>query len=202
VLIEWLIDGLGEWCESCLLELYDHGHRYQDEMLTVIDELYQDLGNEVEELHAVKAPNFCEDSTVQECIATLQGSPIHDLDSSIALFHKKAKLVNEVNGQLDEIEALPIKVYSTCRACSPQRMITISPQTNNGKAKPHAATEISSGWRPPLVWINMNLQSVLLGPGYRRLLRDITSLQVVFAFLRRPYSRPSSLPMQGERCAA
>ena len=46
-LMDWLYQGLGESCPSCLQGLYESGGRYQDALLETIHELYQDVGSKI-----------------------------------------------------------------------------------------------------------------------------------------------------------
>jgi len=104
-LMDWVYQGFGEWCESCLKELYDGAHRYHDEMLEVVDELYRDLGDtEQAELERGKRPQGCAGLSIPACIASLKAEQPGDVKSSIELYRRKALLVDDLQQRLDRLE--------------------------------------------------------------------------------------------------
>ena len=115
-LVDWLYQGLGESCPSCLQGLYESGGRYQDALLDTIHDLYQDLGSEVPAIHTVQRPARCEGRSVPACMAMLRATHPTDLDATIALVRAKAAFVDTVNSQLDEFQAPKLRAYMTCRA--------------------------------------------------------------------------------------
>ncbi len=115
-LLDWLYQGLGESCPSCLQSLYESGGRYQDALLETIHELYQDVGNEVPEIRAVQRPARCEGFSVPACMAALRAERPKDLDATIALVRAKAAFVDTVNSQLDAMQTPHLRAYMTCRA--------------------------------------------------------------------------------------
>ena len=115
-LMDWLYEGLGESCPSCLQGLYASGGRYQDALLETIHELYQDLGSKVPEMHAVRRPARCEGRSVPACMAMLRAAQPTDLDQTIALVRAKAAFVDTVNIELDLLQAPQLRAYMTCRA--------------------------------------------------------------------------------------
>jgi hypothetical protein len=115
-LIDWLYEGLGESCPSCLQSLYESGGRYQDALLETIHQLYQDLGSEVPAMHTVRRPARCEGRSVPACMAMLRAAHPTDVDATIALVRAKAAFVDTVNSQLDELQEPKLRAYMTCRA--------------------------------------------------------------------------------------
>jgi hypothetical protein len=115
-LMDWLYQGLGESCPSCLQGLYESGGRYQDALLETIHELYQDVGSEIPALHTVRRPARCEGRSVPACMAMLRATHPTDLDATIALVRAKAAFVDTVNGELDLLQAPQLRAYMTCRA--------------------------------------------------------------------------------------
>jgi hypothetical protein len=115
-LMDWLYQGLGESCPSCLQGLYESGGRYQDALLETIHELYQDVGSQIPALHAVQRPARCEGRSVPACMAMLRATHPTDLDATIALVRAKAAFVDTVNGELDLLQAPQLRAYMTCRA--------------------------------------------------------------------------------------
>ncbi len=95
---------------------YEAAHPYKDALLEVIIELYDDLGNTVDELSRIRPPAFCGDESVRDCAASLRAAKWDFLASSIALYRKKAAFVDSIERQLDEIEDPRAKGYMTCRA--------------------------------------------------------------------------------------
>lgn len=115
-LVDWLYEGLGESCPSCLQSLYESGGRYQDALLETIHDLYEDLGSEIPEIHAVRRPARCEGLSVPACMAMLRATHPTDLQATISLVRAKAAFVDTVNSQLDEMQAPKLRAYMTCRA--------------------------------------------------------------------------------------
>jgi len=115
-LMQWLYEGLGESCESCMQLLYESGMRYQDALLEAIDELYQDFFAEVPEVRVLRAPASCGTDPLVVCMARLRNARAADLNGTIALFRKKAELVAAVDDQLDDIEDPRVRNYMACRA--------------------------------------------------------------------------------------
>ena len=115
-LMDWLYEGLGESCPSCLQGLYESGGRYQDELLETIHDLYQDLRSTIPAIHDVKRPARCEGRSVPACMAVLRATHPTDLQGTIDLVRAKAAFVDTVNSQLDELQEPRLRAYMTCRA--------------------------------------------------------------------------------------
>jgi hypothetical protein len=115
-LVDWLYQGLGESCPTCLQGLYASGGRYQDALLETIHDLYQDLGSRIPAIHDVQRPARCEGRSVPACMAMLRASHPTDLQGTIDLVRAKAAFVDTVNSQLDELQAPQLRAYMTCRA--------------------------------------------------------------------------------------
>jgi len=114
-LVEWLFSGILEHTESGKQTLYESGHRYQDGMLEIIIELYDDLGGQVQDLSRVILPAFCEGKSVRDCASSLRSAKHDTLDSTIEVFRKKATFVDVVGEQLEDIEDPRLKGYMVCR---------------------------------------------------------------------------------------
>ena len=121
-LMDWLFEGLGEWCASCLHSLYESGMRYQDALLETIDQLYTNFEDRVPEVRALRAPPACGEGTVSECVARLRATTVDDLDGAIRLFRLKAKVVDALNQQFDALKDSRVRAYMTCRAVASARI--------------------------------------------------------------------------------
>lgn len=115
-LLGWLYEGLGEWCKSCQAKMYEHGGRYQDEMLTAIDEARNDLGDETFGSNMLQLPAFCNNQGPARCIASMRAERPEGLDATIALFRRKSLMVDTLSAHLDNIADRRAKAYFTCRA--------------------------------------------------------------------------------------
>jgi hypothetical protein len=115
-LFDWLYEGLGDWCRPCLESLYESGLRYQDVLMTAIDQFYQDFFAAVPEVAALRPPAFCGTPSVPVCIAKLRAARPADLEGSIKLFRERARFVDTINMQLDKLENPRIRNYMACRA--------------------------------------------------------------------------------------
>ena len=115
-LFEWLYEGLGDWCKPCLQSLYESGLRYQDVLLTAIDQFYQDFWTDEPEVAALRAPASCGTPSVPVCIAKLRAAPPTDLDAAMKLFRERAQFVDALNTQLDTLQKPRIRNYMACRA--------------------------------------------------------------------------------------
>ena len=115
-LVGWLLKGQGEWCGWCRQRLYASAHQYQDSLLEVISELYDDMAGAVPELDQMALPAGCAGHSLRDCIATLRAAPYDDVASTIAVFHQKAALVDALSAQLDNLTSPQVKAYMTCRA--------------------------------------------------------------------------------------
>ncbi len=115
-LMDWLYEGLGDWCRSCLQGLYESGLRYQDAMMTAIDQFYLDLRLDVPEVRAIGTPEMCRGESVPICIARLRAASATDLEGTIALFRRRAEFIDEMNHRLDALSDPRVRNYMTCRA--------------------------------------------------------------------------------------
>lgn len=114
-LVDWIFAGLADYSEAAKQELYESAHRYQDGMLQIIVELYDDLGAQVPDLSRVKAPVFCAGENVRDCAASLRAAKYNTLSSTIEIFRKKAAFVDVVGDQLEEIDDPRLDGYMVCR---------------------------------------------------------------------------------------
>ena len=115
-LMEWLYEGLGESCASCLQSLYESGMRYQDAMLETIVTLYHDFWTEVPEVSAMRDPASCGEHSVPVCIGRLRAERPTTLADTISLFRRRAQFIDAMNSQLDGLKDPRVRSYMTCRA--------------------------------------------------------------------------------------
>jgi hypothetical protein len=115
-LMDWLYEGLGEWCQPCLQALYESGMRYQDAMLEAITQFYLDLRLEVPEVAALGHTSSCAGETLPVCVARLRAANAADTDGTIELFRRRARFIDEMNGKLDGLSDPRVRNYMACRA--------------------------------------------------------------------------------------
>lgn len=115
-LFDWLYEGLGDWCKPCLQSLYESGLRYQDVLMTAIDQFYQDFFATVPEVAALRPPASCGTPSVPVCIAKLRSAHPADLEGSIKLFRERAQFIDSLNTQFDKLQNPRIRNYMACRA--------------------------------------------------------------------------------------
>lgn len=115
-LMEWLYEGFGESCASCLQSLYESGMRYQDAMLETIVTLYHDFWTEVPEVSAMRVPVSCGEHSVPVCIGRLRAERPATLEETISLFRRRAQFIDAMNSQLDNLKDPRLRSYMTCRA--------------------------------------------------------------------------------------
>jgi hypothetical protein len=112
---EWLLAHFDQSCEGCLRLLFDHAHRYQDQLLATIAQMEADIGADAG-LDAVELPGACAGRRVEACAAQLRQGEAADLPGHIAQFREKARVVDRVNEHLDDLSGTRAKAYMTCRA--------------------------------------------------------------------------------------
>jgi hypothetical protein len=115
-MMDWLYEGLGEWCRPCLQALYESGMRYQDAMMKAIEQFYLDLRLEVPEVLAIGRPAACGGESVPVCTARLRAASASDLEGTIALFRKRARFIDEMNEAMDALTDPRVRNYMACRA--------------------------------------------------------------------------------------
>jgi hypothetical protein len=115
-LMDWLYEGLGEWCRPCLQTLYESGMRYQDVLMTAIDQFYLDLRLDVPEVRAIGTPPSCGGETVPVCVSRLRAQRAATLDETIALFRKRARFIDEMNDRMYTLTDPRVRNYMACRA--------------------------------------------------------------------------------------
>lgn len=114
-LVEWLFEGIFEKSEAGKQKLYESAHRYQDGMLEIIIETYNDLGGRVQDLSRVNPPALCDGENVPDCAASLRAAKFDNLSSTIETFRQKANFVDFVGDQLEEIDDPRLDGYMVCR---------------------------------------------------------------------------------------
>jgi len=114
-LFDWLFEGILENSEAGKQKLYQSAHRYQDGMLEIIIETFDDLGGQVQDLCRVHPPAFCHGENVRDCASSLRAAEFDTLESTIETFRMKAAFVDFVGEQLEEIDDPRLKGYMVCR---------------------------------------------------------------------------------------
>jgi hypothetical protein len=132
-LFDWLYEGLGDWCRPCLQRLYESGMRYQDAMLDAIDQFYRDFDAVSPQVRALKTTPWCGQLPVPACIEALRAQKPADLAATIDLFREKARLVDSVNRQFDELTDPRVRAYMTCRAVASAKIdYDLTPEDKRG----------------------------------------------------------------------
>ena len=121
-LFEWLYEGLGDNCQSCLQSLYESGMRYQDALLETIVTLYHDFWTTVPEVRALGDPDTCGEYALPVCIGRLRAERPQTLEQTIDLFRRRAHFIDTVNSQFDGLRDPRVRTYMTCRAVLSARM--------------------------------------------------------------------------------
>jgi hypothetical protein len=114
-LVDWLFEGVFEKSEAGRRKLYQSAHHYQDGMLEIIMEVFDDLGGRVQELSRVNLPAFCHGQSVRDCASFLRAAEFDTLESTIETFRLKAAFVDFVGEQLAEINDPRLEAYMVCR---------------------------------------------------------------------------------------
>ncbi|MCM5570077.1 hypothetical protein M6I34_06120 [Burkholderiaceae bacterium FT117] len=115
-LLEWLFEGLGEWCRPCQQALYESGMRYQDALLETAYQLHADFSDRLPEVAAMRVPSTCGTQSLPACIVGLRSETPRDLEGTIELFRRKAGLVDALNHQFDGLKDPRVRAYMACRA--------------------------------------------------------------------------------------
>lgn len=115
-LFEWIREQFYETCEGCRATLFEHGHRYQDLMLTEIRQARRDLGRDGAALDDVEMPPVCTARDLAGCVDVLLALRPADDAARIDQFRMKAELVDHVNLRLDQLRSPRARAYMTCRA--------------------------------------------------------------------------------------
>jgi hypothetical protein len=114
-LVGWLFEGILGNTEAGKQKLYESAHRYQDGMLEIIIETFDDLGGQVQDLSRVNPPAFCDGQNVRDCASSLRAAKYDTLPSTVETFRQKAAFVDFVGDQLEEIDDPRLDGYMVCR---------------------------------------------------------------------------------------
>lgn len=112
----WLREALVSDCESCQVSRYEHAQSYQNEMLTTLAEVSRHLGSAAHRLHEVQLPQWCGTTDYMRCSQALLDEKPANFGEHIALFRRKAELVNVLGSHLDDLQSPQARAYMTCRA--------------------------------------------------------------------------------------
>jgi hypothetical protein len=115
-LLEWLVAGLGPVCTACDEILYEHGQRYQNELILALLQLDTDLGRAVSGLSRLELPSFCGSAGFRDCANQLLSEGADGGAQHSNLFRRKAAFVDAVSSHLDDLQNHLAKSYMTCRA--------------------------------------------------------------------------------------
>jgi hypothetical protein len=115
-LVQWALEALEPACESCQEPLYDHAQSYLDAMLDAVTQLSSHLGQRAHQLYSVGLPAWCGDSDFIGCAKSLQATRADGFAAHVALFRRKATLVDLLSGHLDRLDSPQAAAYMTCRA--------------------------------------------------------------------------------------
>lgn len=115
-LVEWLLESFSAFCETCEDLLYEHAQRYQDELLTVLIQVSDDLGRDAHRLHQLDLPLWCDGRDYADCAKILMTTRAEGHRAQVELFRRKARLVSMLNDHLDQLDSPRAKAYMTCRA--------------------------------------------------------------------------------------
>lgn len=121
-LVEWAVAALAPLCESCERPLYQHALAYQDALLDAIAQLAAHLRPDVHRLHEARLPAWCGTAGALDCIRTLQSEQAADAGAEVALFRRKATLVDALSAHLDTLQSPEASGYMTCRAVHAARI--------------------------------------------------------------------------------
>jgi hypothetical protein len=115
-IVQWALATFSPACEQCETPLYEHAQSYLDAMLEAMVQLARDLGNSAHQLYSLELPPWCGDSDFIECAGSLQSRRPQGFADNVALFRRKAALVDLLSGHLDRLDAPQSAAYMTCRA--------------------------------------------------------------------------------------
>jgi hypothetical protein len=115
-IVQWALEALGPACESCQEPLYDHAQAYLDAMLDAVTQLSSHLGQRAHQLYDVGLPSWCGDTDFIGCATSLRATRADGFAANVALFRRKATLVDLLSGHLDRLDSPQAAAYMTCRA--------------------------------------------------------------------------------------
>jgi hypothetical protein len=115
-LFEWMVEALAPVCETCEQPLFRHAQAYQDAMLETILQLASHLGSRAHRLHEVRLPAWCDGADFFDCSRRLQAASADGFASHVALFRRKAQLVDLLSNHLDDLRSPQAGAYMACRA--------------------------------------------------------------------------------------
>ncbi len=115
-LVQWALEALEPACESCQEPLFDHAQSYLDAMLDALTQLPSHLGQRAHQLYSIALPAWCGDTDFIGCAKSLQATRAEGFSANVALFRRKATLVDLLSGHLDRLDSPQAAAYMTCRA--------------------------------------------------------------------------------------
>jgi hypothetical protein len=115
-IVQWALEALGPACEFCQEPLYEHAQAYLDAMLDAVTQLSSHLGQRAHQLYDVGLPPWCGDTDFIGCAQSLQATRADGFAANVALFRRKAALVDLLSGHLDRLDSPQAAAYMTCRA--------------------------------------------------------------------------------------
>lgn len=115
-LLSFLRARLQSDCEACDADRYRRAGEYQNQMLEVLLETGRQVPAAEHRLHSVKLPDFCAAQGWEVCAQALMAEQADDAKGALALFRRKARLVDLLSTQLDRVHEPRARAYMTCRA--------------------------------------------------------------------------------------
>lgn len=121
-LIDWAVSALAPVCERCGQLLCEHAHAHQDAMLDAIMQVAHQLGPDAHRLCETRLPAWCGGADFIGCVQAQQGGRPQGFAEQMALFRRKAVLVDVLGSQLDDLRSPQALACMTCRAVQAARI--------------------------------------------------------------------------------
>lgn len=103
-------------CEACDADRYQRAGEYQNQMLEVLLETGRQVAAAEHRLDQVRLPAFCEGQSWEDCAQRLMAQQAEGAAGWLALYRRKARLVDLLSNHLDRVDEPRARAYMTCRA--------------------------------------------------------------------------------------
>lgn len=103
-------------CEACDADRYQRAGEYQNQMLEVLLETGRQVAAAEHRLDQVRLPAFCEGQSWEDCAQRLMAQQAEGAAGWLALYRRKARLVDLLSSHLDRVDEPRARAYMTCRA--------------------------------------------------------------------------------------
>lgn len=141
-LFDWAVAALSPLCERCQSPLFEHAQSYQDEMLSALLQLDDDLGVDAAVLRTLPSPPQCQGQAWTACARRLRSTVAEGFEAQTALFRDKADLVRRLSDALEDLDGSRATAYMACRAVQAAQLdFELTPDERNshrGEAKRRA----------------------------------------------------------------